>query len=106
MPQRHVHLFINEDSIAIFDIHVFNIDDLITGGRWHLMDRTLGFSHPFNGHSLPTVGVVDTDDRRSSLLNSHEVVIRSIGKRPGKLLVFRHSWNCDIVPLAVGFGKP
>jgi len=96
----------HENNNTIFDVHVFNIDNLITSGRRHLMDRALRFPHPFNGHSLPTVGVVDPDDRRSSLLNSHEVVIRSIGKRPGKLLVFRHSWNCDIVPFVVGFGKP
>ncbi len=55
------------------------------------MDRALRFPHPFNSHSLPTVDVVDPDNRRSSLLNSYKVVIRSIGKRPSKLLVFRHS---------------
>ncbi len=55
------------------------------------MDRALGFSYPFNNYSLPTVGVVDTDNRRSSLLNNYKVVIRSIRKRPSKLLVFRHA---------------
>ena len=68
------------------------------------MGRALEFLHPFNGHSLPTVGVVDSDHRRSSLLNGHEVVIRSSGERPGKLLVFRHSWTYGSFPLGLGLG--
>lgn len=77
-----------------------------TSGRRHLRDGALRLCHPFNGHSLPMVTVVDPDDRRSSLLNGHEVMIRSIGKCPGKLLVLRHSWNRGIIPTLVGFGKP
>ena len=91
MPQRHVHLLINKNNLAILDVHIINIDNLIKSRRRHLMDRALGFPHPFNGDSLPTVVIVDPDNRRSSLLNGHEVVIRSFGKRPGKLLVFRYS---------------
>lgn len=75
MPQRYVHLLVNENNITIFDVHIVNIDNLIISGRRHLMDRTLRFPHPFNSYSLTTVGVVNPDDRRTSLVNSYKVVI-------------------------------
>ena len=90
MPQRHVHLLIHENNITIFDVHIFNINNLIISGRRYLMNRALRFLYPFNNYSFPTVGVVNPDHRRSSLLNSHKVVIKSIRKRPNRLLVFRY----------------
>jgi len=78
MSQRNFHLFIDEDDFISLNVHVSEIDEIITSELNVMTERFIGSLTSFDSNKATSIDVVVFDDSRFCLIKSHDFVISSL----------------------------